>query len=201
VVPLDRPESASRWTVPAFFQWHFAGVQERGHELAVHYVRYDDFTTFEELAGRGVTERGVLSEAVVDPIARTMKSTPIWDGASEFPVLDPRFEGCGYREAFVVSDVAGRRALARVDLKSGQARLAVLAEAELASEVVFVPRDAGAPEGDGWGLSLIYDASVDASHLAIFDTARWEDGPIARCHFETHVPMTFHGVWISRSKE
>jgi len=39
VVPLDRPESASRWTVPSFFQWHFAGVQERGHELAVHYIR------------------------------------------------------------------------------------------------------------------------------------------------------------------
>lgn len=196
VVPLDRPERASRWTVPAFFQWHFAGLAERGHELVVHYARYDDFASFSELAGSAVTKKGVLHEAVLDPIARTMTSRPVWDGASEFPVLDPRYEGCGYREVFLTSEQAGRKALARLDLRTGRARMAVLGETELASEVLFVPRDPGAPEGDGWGLSLIYDAQDDASHVAIFDTARWEDGPVARCHFETHVPMTFHGTWI-----
>lgn len=196
VVPLDAPERVSRWTLPAFFQWHFAGVQERGHELAVHYVHYPDFSTFDQLAGRGVTQRGLLHEAVIDPIARTLKSAPVWDGASEFPVLDPRFEGCGYREVFLVSASNGDAALARLDLKTAKARLATLASHELASEVVFVPREPGAPEGDGFGLSLIYDERTDTSHLAIFDTARWEDGPVARCHFETHVPMTFHGTWV-----
>jgi len=62
-----------------------------------------------------------------------------------------------------------------------------------------VPRDASsAPEGDGWASSLIYDAIVDTSHLAIFDTARWEDGPVARCHFATHVPMTFPRNVVAR---
>ncbi len=200
VVPLDQPERTSRWTVPAFFQWHFVGVQERGHELVVSYVHYDDFSTFDQLAASGVTKPGRLHAAVIDPIARTMRSEAIWDGASEFPVIDPRFAGADYGEVFVISEREGRRALARVDLKTGRTRLASLGATELAAEVVFVPRDASAPEGDGWGLSLIYDEQRDASHLAIFDTARWEDGPVARCHFETHVPMTFHGTWIPHAR-
>lgn len=199
VIPLDQPERASRWTMPPFFQWHFAGLEERGRELVVRYARYDDFATFDELAGKGVTKPGILHEAVIDPIARKMQSHAIWDRASEFPVLDPRFEGGAARELFLTSELDGRAALARFDLSTGKARMFPLGERQRGSEVVFVPRDANAPEGDGWGLSLVYDESVDASHLAIFDTARWEDGPVARCHFETHVPMTFHGTWFSRT--
>jgi all-trans-8'-apo-beta-carotenal 15,15'-oxygenase len=198
VVPLDAPERVVRWTTPAFYQWHFAGVRERGHELVVHYVRHADFGSFEQLAGSGITRRGTLHEAVIDPIARTLRSEPVSDAASEFPVVDPRFEGCGYRDVFLASEHQERSALARLDLSSRRTRLAVLSESERASEVVFVPRAPSAPEGDGWALSLVYDEARDASHLAIFDTARWEQGPVARCHFETHVPMTFHGTWLPR---
>ncbi|HNG89949.1 MAG TPA: hypothetical protein PK858_07085, partial [Saprospiraceae bacterium] len=72
VVPLDAPERVTRFTVPAFFQWHFAGLAERGNELVVHYVRYDDLTSFDQLASTGVTQPGYLHEAVVDPISRTV---------------------------------------------------------------------------------------------------------------------------------
>ena len=58
------------------------------------------------------------SEAVIDPIARTMKTAPIWDGASEFPVLDPRFEGCAAiaKTSSSRASATDRRALARFDL-------------------------------------------------------------------------------------
>ena len=196
VVPLDAPERVTRFTVPAFFQWHFAGLAERGNELVVHYVRYDDLTSFDQLASTGVTQPGYLHEAVVDPISRTVRSEQVWDGPAEFPVLDPRHEGCSYRELVVVSSKEKRAALAHVDLKTRQTRLAVFPEEHVVSEALLVPRGPSAPEGDGWALTLVYDGAIGTSHLAILDTARWEDGPIARCHFETHVPMTFHGSWL-----
>ena len=67
---------------------------------------------------------------------------------------------------------------------------------ERPSEPVFVPRSDDAPEGDGWVLTLVHDARARTSHAAIFDTQRFAEGPQARAHFEHHVPMTFHGVWI-----
>jgi all-trans-8'-apo-beta-carotenal 15,15'-oxygenase len=198
VVPLDAPERVSRFTVPAFYQWHFAGVRVRGHELVVHYARYDDLASFEQLARSGITQRGMLHEAIVDPIGHTLTSRPLWDGPSEFPVLDPRFEGDTPSEVFVLSELGAESAIARVDLATGRARTMALGEGRMGSEPIFVPRSEHAAEGDGWLLVLVYDETIDASHLAIFDTARLDDGAIARCHFETHVPMTFHGVWLPR---
>ncbi len=198
VVPIDAPEKTVRFDVPAFFQWHFAGCWERGNELVVHYARYRDMTTFEQLRATGVTEQARLHEAVIDPVKRTMREEPVWDAASEFPVIDPRHAGADYQSVFLNSERSGRRALAKLDLKTRSPRVLALAEGEQASEVIFVPRGPAAKEGDGFGLTMIYDARTDTSHMAVLDTARWEDGPIARCHFETHVPMSFHGTWVPR---
>jgi all-trans-8'-apo-beta-carotenal 15,15'-oxygenase len=196
VVPIDAPEKVVRFDVPAFFQWHFAGCWERGNELIVHFARYDDMTTFDQLRSTGVTQRGCLHEAVLDPARKTLRSAPVWEGASEFPVIDPRYAGASYRTVFLTSERGGRGALAKLDLESRASTVFPLAEGEKPSEIVFVPRTPDAKEGDGFGLSMIYDAKTDTSHLAVLDTARWEEGPVARCHFETHVPMSFHGTWV-----
>jgi len=179
---IDR-RARSRWTVRRSSSGTSQVCKSAVTSSRCTNIRYDDFTTFEELAGRGRHRaRRAERRAVIDPIARTMKSTPIWDGASEFPVLDPRFEGCGYREAFVVSEQGERRALARIDLKERQGAPRDPRRTELASEVVFVPRDASAPEGDGWGLSLI---STRSSTRAIWRSSTPRAGKTARSRAAT----------------
>jgi all-trans-8'-apo-beta-carotenal 15,15'-oxygenase len=199
VVPLDRPSDAVRWTVPAFWQWHFAGAWENdAGAITTHYVRYPDFDTFEELRGVGVATPGALHRAVIDPRARTMKTELVCEGAAEFPEIDPRREGETYRFVFGTSDAGDGqgRGLSITDVTTGKRRVHALAEHERTSEVIFVPRSPSAPEGDGYGLALFYDTRADTSHLAVLDTRSWEGAPVARCHFETHVPMTFHGVFF-----
>ena len=61
-------------------------------------------------------------------------------------------------------------------------------------EPIFVPRE-GAGERSGYLLTLVYDARAHRSHVAVIDAERFEDGPIARAHFEHHVPFGFHGTW------
>ena len=199
VAPLDAPHEAVRFEVEPFFQWHFAGAYEERGELVAHIARYPDFHSFEGLRSDGVTDRAVLTEVRVDPAARRMNSEPIWDGRAEFPELDPRVEGGRYRSIFLpteLGDGSFRRGVARFDVGTRRAEIGPLPSGHLVSEPIFVPRSADAPEGDGFVLAMVFDDTADASHLAVFDTTRLPDGPIARAHFPEPLPMTFHGVWM-----
>lgn len=199
VVPIDRPQAFTRFRVDAFFQWHFANAFEQGDTIAVDLVRRDDFASFEQIEedNKSAEGGGKLTRMIVNPAARSLQTEERWGQPCEFPRVDPRVEGAPHRYVWVTSDLAGSRSVACVDVQTGAARIAGVSALERPSEPVFVPRAPDAPEGDGWVLSLIYDGATDTSHLAIFDTRSFEDGPVARAHFDHHVPMTFHGSWIA----
>jgi carotenoid cleavage dioxygenase-like enzyme len=54
-------------------------------------------------------------------------------------------------------------------------------------------------EDDGVLLTMVYDAKVDRSHVAILDAERLADGPVARAWFDHAIPYGFHGVWHARA--
>jgi all-trans-8'-apo-beta-carotenal 15,15'-oxygenase len=60
---------------------------------------------------------------------------------------------------------------------------------------VFVARRGGSDEGDGYVLATIFEERRNASHLAIFDARRIDDGPLARAYLDHRVPLGFHGSW------
>ena len=63
------------------------------------------------------------------------------------------------------------------------------------SEPIFVPRNGGSPEGDGYLLATIYRGAANRSDLAVFDAGRWSKGPIAIAELSHRVPFGFHGNW------
>ncbi|MBN8610880.1 MAG: carotenoid oxygenase family protein, partial [Deltaproteobacteria bacterium] len=210
VVPLDRPEAHTRFTVDPFFQWHFAGARDDGEAIEATFVRHPDFGTFEGLRSQGPRLTGVIGRARIEPGAKRLTWEPLWDRFCEFPRVDPRFEGradAPFTQVFLTEESGaqqrspsaehrGGRHLVRLDTTSGRARMHELANDLAGSEIVFVPRSHDAPEGDGWALALCHDPHEDRSHVRILDTARWEDEPIAICRFPEWVPMTFHGLWL-----
>ena len=62
--------------------------------------------------------------------------------------------------------------------------------------VVFVPRTPGAAEDDGWYLILVLDDEVGRSELVVLDASAPCEGPVARVHLPTRVPLGFHGNWV-----
>ena len=66
-----------------------------------------------------------------------------------------------------------------------------------AAEAVTEPVLAG-PRGE-WALTLGHDAARDRAFLAVYRSAQISDGPVARCWFGHHVPITFHGAWGAAS--
>lgn len=193
VVPIDDPDDATRFEVDASWQWHFAGGFERGDEIVLDRVRYDDFGTFEHLGERAGGAGGALHRTVVSPGRRSMRSEEIWDRGCEFPRIDERRAGGRHRDVFVMCQTDGRRGVARVDVDRQTDTRWHFDRAQRPSEPLFVPR--GPAEGDGWLLTLVYDPPTHRSFVAVLDAERLSDGPVAQVWFDHHVPMTFHGLW------
>lgn len=193
VVPIDRPNEIETFTTDASWQWHYAGGFERDGEIVLHRIRYDDFSTFDQLGEGGRGARGLVHRTVVDRARRTLRSEPVWDVPCEFPRTDERH--ARPTQVFVMAQERTRRAIARVDVERGTADRWLCDEGHRPSEPVFVPRDTAGEEGDGWLLSLVYDPAAHRSFVAVLDAQRLDEGPVARAWFDHHIPMTFHGLW------
>jgi all-trans-8'-apo-beta-carotenal 15,15'-oxygenase len=192
VVPIDDPERATRFDVDAFYQWHFSNAFEQNGELFVDFVKYANLDTLGALTeGVEHIEGGKLTRARVDPRRGRLVHEELDDVPSEFPRMDPRWEG-GFYERLWLSQGSS---LSQHDLGAGRRAEHRLPAGHFASEPVFVPRSAKAPQGDGWVLALVYDHGTALSYVSVVDTARFDDEPVARVWFDHHVPITFHGVW------
>jgi all-trans-8'-apo-beta-carotenal 15,15'-oxygenase len=199
-VPIDDPAHPVRFTVDAFYQWHFANAFSRGQQLVVDYVRYPTFASFNELAaqarGAAIAElgEGRAHRATIDLATRTLRSEPLASVACEFPTVAPGREGQAHGLTYLALDSLGgvgvlddHGILIRHELPATQR----------ATEPLFVPRPGAAPdtEDDGWVLALCHDGPSDRAFVAVYDARRLPDGPIARAWFDHHIPITFHGAF------
>ena len=62
---------------------------------------------------------------------------------------------------------------------------------------MFVERDSGAAEGDGWLLAVIWRARENRSDLAVFNASDVASGPAALVKLDHRVPDGFHGNWVA----
>jgi len=129
------------------------------------------------------------------------KSERLHDVACEFPRLDERRTGLSYRYGYMACDtgeqfdVGGFNGIGRIDHHTGKIDMYDVGPGCATNEPIFVPRSAGAAEGDGYLLANIYDSNRKASHLVILDAQNPSDGPLATAYLDHRVPFGFHGNW------
>ena len=63
-------------------------------------------------------------------------------------------------------------------------------------ETVFIPREPGAAEDDGWLMSVVHDANSNRGELVVLDASAFGSEPVARVLLPTRVPYGFHGNWV-----
>lgn len=211
VVPIDAPVQARRFTVPAFYQWHFADARERGRELLVDYVRFPDFATNRWLRQvlDGPTDRAVtgqLYRAILDPARGTMRSEPLAAIGCDFPRVPRPNHANPFVYVAAHSDDEAARGMwdrvARAEVETGRVESVSFGPGRYPSEPVFVrrPDPGGDQTGDnGWLLTLVYDAVADRSGLAVLDAGDLGRGTLACAWFDHHVPFTFHGNFYPHS--
>lgn len=210
LVPIDRPAQPIRFQTDAFFQWHFANAYETDAEVLVDFVRYPDFQTNQNIARffRGKTHaheklyaQGRLCRVRLVPAARRVSMDIVDDMPCEFPRIAPGARARTYRFAYLVGESAAHPyevlddCLTRWDFQRERATRFQFDAGQFPGEPVFVPKSHAYLEEDGYVLSLVYDARLHRSHLALLDAAHMDAGPMARVHFEHHIPLTLHGIW------
>ncbi len=186
-VPIDRPADAVRFTVDAFYQWHFANAFTRDGQLVVDYVRYPTFDSFgaigRQLAGStgAAFERGTFHRATIDPARKTLRSEALSDRSCEFPTVAPGQAGREHTVTYAAFDEL--TAIGSIDAR-GTIVAHQLPADQRATEPLVV---------DGHLLSLCH--TRDRAFVAVYDTARIPDGPVAKIWIDHHVPITFHGTF------
>jgi carotenoid cleavage dioxygenase-like enzyme len=129
-------------------------------------------------------------------------ATPLDDLAGEFPRLDERRAGLPNRVGFFAASTrrnAGDAfdSIVRIEPGTRRRSLFTLPPGDAVSEPVFVPRDATAPEADGWLLAVVFRGAENRSDMIVLDAAAPEAGPIATAMLPHRVPHGFHGCWRS----
>ncbi|HJL26108.1 MAG TPA: carotenoid oxygenase family protein [Polyangiaceae bacterium LLY-WYZ-15_(1-7)] len=208
VVPLDDPERVVRWRTEAFYQWHFVNAWERGADIVVDLVRYDDFRVGEWLQrlwqGRPLPEApGRLTRAILTPASTRCQLEERAALPVELPRIAPAARTRPHRVVWSTAhaDVGAMRRgpqdrVARLDAETGAATHRSLGGGVYPGEALFVPRPGASREDDGWLLLFATDVRERRGSCFVLDARSLET--VARCRFRDHLPPRLHGAFRPR---
>lgn len=203
IVPRGRDDAAALWldVAPCFVFHQVNSFEDTDGRITVDVVRHE--RAFDRDRLHASESAPTLWRWTLDPREGAVLERQLDDRVQEFPRIDQRFSGLPYRYAFTVelhpdqgAALCGP-ALLRHDLATGRTDRHAFTGGRLTGEPVFVPRDALAPEADGWLLTLVYDPAADRSELVVLDTADFTGPPVAVVQLPVRVPHGFHAQWVA----
>ncbi len=200
VIARDRGVASLRWIAgPPCFAFHVMNAFDDGDAAVMDVVEYDAAPLFPNADGSPPRDIGSrLARWRIDPDGGVTRST-LDSRPGEFPRIDDRVAGLPYTQGFRILPASSEAAGDSVAVHAvGQDRstLFTLPPGQRASEAVFVPRSEGAPEADGWLLTVVWRPESGTSALLVLDAASLPDGPVAEVLLPRRVPSGFHGSWV-----
>jgi len=208
VLPIDRPQEVRRFRTEPFFFWHGVNAYDSadGRGIVLDLIRYADFDStlrFTDIvpAGGDAVQPSVLARGRLDLASDSVRWEQRWAHPSEFASVHPDFRGRAHRWVWAAGHAPqydGRGwwdRLLCIDLERGEARRFAAGVRCAIGEPVLVARSP--EELDVWVLALVRDFDAGATHLAIWDGQRPDEGPVARAWFDQQLPPSLHGCWVS----
>jgi len=110
---------------------------------------------------------------------------------------DDRYHTVPYRYGFLLGGVQGKSGWTRIDHQTGKVDVFSPGPDSSVSEMCFVPRRKGAPEGDGYLVGVCTRAKeYGRSDLLIVDTQHMDEGPVATVKLPYRAAPQVHGFWV-----
>jgi beta,beta-carotene 9',10'-dioxygenase len=198
---VDRDSGTLRGTyeTDAFFCFHHVNAFERGGELVVDLIAYDDPSIIDSLyldadGPRGPIPSTELRRYVIDLEGGGVSFETLAKDV-ELPRIDyGRFNTRPYRYVYCSRSADGWfDQLVKVDVSGGPEAVWSAPRCH-AGEPIFV-RDPGAEDEDaGVVLSVVLDVAAGRSFLLVLDAGSFEE--LARAEAPHHIPFGFHGQFL-----
>jgi carotenoid cleavage dioxygenase len=83
------------------------------------------------------------------------------------------------------------------DLETGERLVFDHGPGRAAGEPVFVARQDGTAEDDGWLMTYVHDLGRGSTDFVVIDAQDLDRGYVARVPLPQRVPFGFHGSWVS----
>jgi beta,beta-carotene 9',10'-dioxygenase len=184
----------------AFFCFHHVNAFERGSELVVDLVAYDDPGVIDALylgddGPRGELPATELRRYTIDLERGSVQFEPLAEGSVELPRIDyARRNTRDYTYAYFTGGGPGWiDRLVKVDVRAGTRR-EWSAPGCYPGEPIFVRRPGDEAEDGGVVLSVVLDAAAGRSFLLVLDAPSFEE--LARAEAPHHIPFGFHGEYL-----
>jgi beta,beta-carotene 9',10'-dioxygenase len=199
---FDRETGAHRgsYETEAFFCFHHVNAFERGAELVVDLVAYDDASIIDALyldadGPRGAIPPTELRRYTIDLEGGGVRREKLADGTVELPRIDyARRNTRDYAYAYFAGAAEGwLDRLVKVDVRDGS-RSEWSAPGCYPGEPIFVREPGVEAEDGGVVLSVVLDAAAGRSFLLVLDAESFEE--IARAEAPHHIPFGFHGQYV-----
>jgi carotenoid cleavage dioxygenase len=198
VLPRGAAGDQTRWfEIEPCYVFHPVNAWDFAERITLDAVRYPDLWR----GGSDAFTAACLHRFEFDLSAGSVSETPLDEREVEFPRIDERRTGSGYRYGYSVGAFSAESGtssyLLKYDFEKGEGLQHDFERGRATAEAVFVPAEDGAGEDEGYLLSFVYDASRGASELVVLDAQQFEAPPLARIRLPQRVPFGFHGSWIS----
>jgi carotenoid cleavage dioxygenase len=140
-----------------------------------------------------------LERWVLNPATRTASITVVDETPNEFPRHRGSLTGKPYRYGYTVgvsTDGSGWGTI-KHDMETGARTRFDHGDGRSAGEAVFVGRQGGQAEDDGWLLTFVHDVARGSAEFVVMDAQDLDRGYVAQVHLPQRVPFGFHGNWVS----
>lgn len=201
VMPRTGGNRDVRWIgIDPLYVFHVLNCHDDGDSVVMDVIRYD--RAFDTGPGEAIAScLPVLARWTIDLGAGRVSEQRLDDTPVEFPRIDPAVAGLPHRYGYCtrLGDVAedpSLTGLVKYDFGRDESTRYEPGPYRSPGEPVFVRAADGRGEDEGWVLSVVYDATRDASDLVILDATSFAGPPVATVHLPARVPAGFHGSWV-----
>ncbi len=203
LLPRDGEAADTVWIdVPIGYSFHPMNVYDTADgKVVIDLCNYDVMFERDLLGPFGDEGLGRLERWELDPAGRTASITVIDETPNEFPRHRGSLSAKSYRFGYCAAPSLDRTAgwpTIKHDLQTGDRQVFDHGPGRAAGEPVFVGRQGGTAEDDGWLVTFVHDLGAGTADFVVMDAQDFgRSDYVAKVPLPQRIPFGFHGNWVS----